>query len=137
MATSGKDSLPKVLGWALPLQIIWAVLASIWNIAGVILVSQGQQPLGPTATLTGAAVLAVAAVVLYWSVGKAPYVYVLLSALAGIMAALTVYGAITGEPSQWPAPFWRIAGAVLNVAGVIGAAAGIIGFFKWRGRGSS
>lgn len=129
----GGLTLNKVVGWTLPVLIGWALLAALWNIAGVILISQGHQPLGPTASAVGAVLLVVVALALYWSASKAPIVFVLLSALAGIGAALTVAGAITGDPSLWPTAFWRIAGAVLNAIGTVGAVGAIVAYFKWRG----
>jgi hypothetical protein len=41
--------------------------------------------------------------------------------LGGLVA---VYQAVTGDPSLWPSPFWRWAGAALNMIGVVAGALG-------------
>lgn len=46
--------LRSATGPALPVQVAWAILAAVWNFAGVALIAQGQRALGPTASIGGA-----------------------------------------------------------------------------------
>ena len=46
-----------LLHWVLPWQFVHLLGSAAWNVAGVVLVAQGRQPLGPTASLVVAVVL--------------------------------------------------------------------------------
>ena len=61
------------------------------------------------------------------SVRRWPVVYAILSAIAGLLALVTVVNAFTADPSLWPSEFWRYAGIAVNAVGVLGAALGIAG----------
>lgn len=116
---------------AIYLQVSWAVLSMCWNIAGLYLIGQGQRAPGPTASLLAAGLLLVIAIILIlawrskWSVN-----YIVVSALAGVMALLAVINAFTADPFLWPSEFWRYAGEVLNTLGVTGAVLAIVGIIK-------
>ena len=59
--------------WALPVQVSWAVLSAIWNITGTLLISQGLQALGLTASWTTAVVMLVLTAALMWTVERLPF----------------------------------------------------------------
>ena len=101
--------------------VLHAFLAAIWNVVGVWLISQGQSPLGPTASLTGVAVLVVLIVIYIFTLKKGYEKSFLLMASIGAMVGLmTIYGALTKDHSLWPSEFWRYAGIAINSLAVIG-----------------
>lgn len=120
------------MGWALPVQVSWAVLSAIWNITGTLMISQSLKALGPTATWTTAVVLLVLAAALMWTVERLPLLYLILTLIMGAGAFYTVIFAFTGNPSLWPSVFWRWAGASLNSAGTACATAATVSFFRWK-----
>lgn len=128
------STLRSAVGWALPLQVSWAILSSIWNIAGVLLISQGLRAPGPTASWLAALVLLVIAAVLMWAVKRSAFLYLLLSLLMGVGAFYSVMIALTADPSLWPSPFWHWVGAVLNSAGTLGAIAAAVYFLRWKAK---
>lgn len=120
-----------VVDWALFLMLGWAGLSALWNVAGVVLISQGKSALGPTASLGAAAALVVFIAALLWAVKKSPAVMVVLAAIAGLGALAAMWTVISGMPSMWPSPLWRFAGGAINVLGVVGAA-GCVGRSCWN-----
>jgi hypothetical protein len=117
------------------LQIAWALGCVAWNAYGLFLISQGMTPIGPTASAVGA-VLCVVFALLFWWWNKThqTWPYILVTLIAVIMAAYTVYGALTKDPALWPSPFWRWAGILLNGLGVVAGIAGIKEALKWSNR---
>ncbi len=107
--------------WSLALMVVWAASSALWNAAGMILISQGKPPRGPTASWMGAVILVVMIPVLAWTSKRVPLLYVVLALLVIVGACYTIYGAITLDPSHWPSPFWRVTGAAINVVGALGA----------------
>jgi len=120
------------IGFALPVQVAWAILAAIWNVAGVYLIVHGQHAIGPTASIAGAVVLLAFAVGFVITVSRWPIVYLLLTIATGLLAALAVVNAFSADPALWPSEFWRYAGAVLNGIGFGGCAAAVVAYFRWR-----
>ena len=111
--------------------VLHAFLAAMWNAAGVWLISQGQSPLGPTASLTGVAVLAVFIVIYIFTLKKGYEKSFLLMAFIGALVGLmTIYGALTKDHSFWPSEFWRIAGIAINSLAVIGFVLTLKVFFQ-------
>ena len=101
--------------------VMHAFLAAMWNVAGVWLMSQGQSPLGPTASLTGAVILAVL-ILIYIFTLKESYekTFFLMASIGAVVGLLTIYGALTKDHSLWPSEFWRFAGITVNSLAVIG-----------------
>lgn len=126
------ETLRHAVGNALVVQVAWALLAALWNVAGVYLIAQGQRPLGPTATLIGAGLAAAIGAGLVLSITRVPLVYVVVSGVAGLVALITAVGAFTQDQALWPSEFWRYAGAVLNGVGFLSAAAGCLAYFRWK-----
>jgi fluoride ion exporter CrcB/FEX len=111
-------------------QIIWALGCIAWNAYALYLIKQGLPPIGPTASAIGAALCAAFALLFWWLSSKhLRWPYIILSAIAGFMAAFTIYGAFTKDPSLWPSESWRWAGIILNGVGVVACIAGIIKSF--------
>jgi hypothetical protein len=127
-------TLRQAVGWALPAQIVWALLASLWNVAGVSLIAQGQRPLGPTATMAGAITLIVIVAVLLVTVRRAPLIYAAVSGVAALIALGAVVNAFRQDPALWPSEFWRYAGAVLNAVGFVAGAAAVWAYFRSTSR---
>lgn len=125
-------TLRELVGSALGVQVLWAVLAAAWNFAGVALARGGGRALGPTATVAGGAVLVAGAVALPYLVARWPLIYGLLSGLFGVIALGAVVNAFRADPSLWPSEFWRYAGAVLNGFGFLAAVAAVIATVRWR-----
>lgn len=123
--------LRAAVGRALPAQIIWTVLAALWNFAGVALIEAGQRPLGPTATLAGGVTLLVIGLGLVLSVSRWPLAYLLLTIVAAAFGIYAVINAITADPALWPSEFWRVAGAVLNGFGGLAGLAAVVAWVRW------
>lgn len=101
-----------------------------WNIAGTALIARGLRAPGPTASYAAAALLAVLAVLLWWSRPHHRLLYIALSAGCGVLAALAVYQALTADPALWPSEFWRYAGIALNGAGALAALLAVAGALR-------
>jgi len=101
--------------------VLHAFLAALWNVAGVWLISQDQSPWGPTASMTGVAVLAIL-ILAYMVTLKKGYekFFLFLAFLGAVLGVLTIYGALTKEHSLWPSEFWRYAGIAVNSLAAIG-----------------
>jgi hypothetical protein len=126
--------LRAAVGWALPAQVAWAVLAAVWNFVGVYRIAEGAQALGPTATVGGGVFLLVLAVGFVVTISRWPVVYVLLSIVGGLAAAAAVGNAFIADPALWPSTFWRLAGVALNAVGFVAAASAVVAAFKWISR---
>jgi len=126
------SELRERVGWAFPVQIAWAILAALWNVAGVLLIAQGRRAIGPTASWLTAAILLVLAVLFPYLVKRWPIAYLLLTAAAGLLGLFAAVNAFTADPALWPSEFWRYAGAVINGAGFIAAVIAVLAFFRWR-----
>jgi hypothetical protein len=125
------DFRPEV-GTALPVQVVWAILAAIWNVAGVWLVAQGQRAPGPTATIGGAVVLLALAAAFVVTVSRWPIVHLLLSIAAALIGLFAVVNAFSADAALWPSDFWRYAGAALNGAGFLASAFAVAAYFRWK-----
>ena len=113
--------------------VLHAFLAALWNVAGVWLISQGQSPLGPTASMTGVAVLAVLILAYIFTLKKGyEKAFLFLAFLGAILGVLTIYGALTKDPSLWPSEFWRYAGIAVNSLAAIGFALTLKVFFQGK-----
>jgi hypothetical protein len=129
MAFMTSNDIAKRIVW---LQLLWAVLAAAWNVAGVFLIANGARSLGPTASLLGATVLIAIGVGLFSTYNRSAIIYVALSVVSAAMAGLAVYNALTADPSLWPSEFWRYAGIILNAAGAFAGAGAIINLLTAR-----
>ena len=111
--------------------VLHALLAALWNVAGVWLISQGQSPLGPTASLTGVAILAVLILAYIWTLKKGyEKTFLLLASVGALVGLLTIYGALTKDPGLWPSAFWRFAGIAVNSLAAIGFVLTLKVFFQ-------
>jgi len=111
--------------------VMHAFLAAVWNLAGVWLISQGQAPLGPTASFTGVIVLLVLIMIYIFTLKKGfKKTFLLMASVGALVGALTIYGALTKEHSLWPSEFWRIAGIAVNSLAVIGFSLTLKQFFS-------
>jgi hypothetical protein len=106
--------------------LIWISGCVAWNVVGVLRVAQTGTGIGPTASLMLAAGLIGAAVVLVAAARGRGLTFAMLSALFALMSFAAVYQAFSGQPSLWPSPFWRWAGAALNMFGLGASAFGVI-----------
>lgn len=114
------------------LQILWAVGCFAWNAYGLYLISQEQPPIGPTASAIGAVLCVVFALLFWWLHSRyQKWPYFIVSVVAGLMAAFTIYGAFTKDPSLWPSEGWRWAGIILNGIGTVAAIAAIAQALNW------
>lgn len=111
-------------------QLLWLLLAALWNGVGVYRIAQGQAAIGPTASLTVAGVLLVLAALLYFRALGWPILWCAISLFGIYGAGSAVFGAITGDPSLWPTPFWRWAGAGLNLFGLAACLFGTLAAIK-------
>jgi len=107
--------------------LTWLAGCVLWNVGGVIMVSRTGSGIGPTASLRLAGGLLVAAIALVVAAQRSRIVFVMLSGLFALMGFAAVYQAVTGDPALWPSPFWRWAGAALNLFGL---GAGLLGVFR-------
>ncbi|MGL6224233.1 MAG: hypothetical protein ACRC6L_11695 [Steroidobacteraceae bacterium] len=112
--------------------VAWAIMAAIWNFAGVWRVANGQSALGPTASIAGGLVLIASIAALVGTARRWPLVYMLLAVACGLIAFSAVAGAFLKDPAFWPSEFWRYAGIAINAFGVAAAAAGAIAYVRWK-----
>jgi hypothetical protein len=108
----------------------WIVGCIVWNVVGVILVARGVPGIGPTASLPLAGGLAAVALLLWVAAKNSLLLFSLLGSLCGLAGLAAVIQAVTGDPSGWPSPFWRWAGAALNAGGAL---AGILAVARGLG----
>lgn len=99
-------------------QLMYAALVIIWNVSGVILIANGMRALGPTATLVGAGIVALLAVILVYSWRQNRWIYISVTILFDIGALIALYQAFSSDPSLWPSDFWRYCGIFINLFGV-------------------
>lgn len=111
--------------WVLPWQFVHLLGSAGWNVAGVVLISHGQRPIGPTASVSVAEVLLLLGVGLWIGSGRWRPLYVAISTLLGVGALIAVVQALVGEASLWPSAFWRWAGACLNLVGFVANFVGV------------
>lgn len=107
--------------WPVLLLLAWAAGAAAWNLEGVRRLAAGAQALGPTASLAGAAIIAVLALLLLIGERRSRPLALAAAAIMGLAGGLAIWGAVTGTPDLWPSPGWRIGGVLLNATAVVGA----------------
>lgn len=115
---------------SLLLLVVWAVLCAVWNVYGVAQLSTGGQALGPTASILGAGLALVLALLLIVALRKWPSAYRWVTLVPCVLAAMTIWNAFRLDPAQRPSEFWRWAGVVVNGLGVAGSA---LAFLAARG----
>ena len=108
--------------FSLLLLVVWAILCAAWNAYGAVKLASGGQALGPTATIMGAVLALALAVFLIISFRKWPSAYRWLTLVPCVLAAMTIWSALMLDPALWPSEFWRWAGILVNVLGVVGSA---------------
>lgn len=113
-------------------QFNYLMLCIAWNVAGLILLANGEQALGPTASTSAIAILAGFGVALFIGAWRLPYLYLLASVLLLLIASSAVLPAYTKDPSLWPSDYWRYGGALLNGLGAFVCARGILAFWQWH-----
>jgi len=112
--------------------VVWIAGCTLWSVAGVMPVAATGTGIGPTASLGVAGILAVMAVLLYLAARFDGLVFAALSALCAVAGFAPVYQAVTGDASLWPTPFWRWAGAALNLCGIVAGLLGVTSGFRSR-----
>ena len=117
---------------AVRLQLIYMLLAVLWNLAGLALIAQGMRAPGPTASAGVAAMLLALMPVVFISARRFLWLYGGLTLLLGLAAASAVVQAFQLDPSLWPSAFWRYAGILLNGFGILGS--GLGGWAALNGR---
>lgn len=124
-------SLFSIVKTNLAYQFNYLLLCIAWNVAGLILLANGEPALGPTASISAILILIGFAVALGLGVWRLPYLYLLASALLMFIASSAVIPAYTKDPSLWPSDYWRYGGALLNGLGALVCARGLLGFWQW------
>ncbi|MGH1374341.1 MAG: hypothetical protein ACRBBW_20055 [Cellvibrionaceae bacterium] len=110
------DRLKYVLG----VQIFYVVLCVVWNLVGDYQRQLGLPSIGPTASVMMAMVMACLCIAQFFSAKHQwKMTYLSLSILFAVGAMSAIYGAFTKELSLWPSAFWRWAGVVVNLIGVL------------------
>ena len=117
---------------AVRLQLIYMLLAVVWNLAGLALIAQGMRAPGPTASAGVAAMLLVLMPVVFIGARRFPWLYGSVTLLVGLGAISAVVQAFRLDPSLWPSAFWRYAGILLNGLGILGS--GLGGWAALKGR---
>ncbi len=108
-------------------QIGYVILCIVWNLVGLYQLQHGQQPIGPTASMMVAVVLASFSTALFFSAKHQwKLIYLGITLLLGVGAVSAIHGALTKDLSLWPSEFWRLAGAMVNVIGALGLAMTLI-----------
>ncbi|BAJ01959.1 hypothetical protein [Shewanella violacea] len=116
---------------ALKVQLTHLFLCILWNAIGLWQLHNGEQSIGPTASMMAIVVVLIAGSLLVFSLNKAwKPLYFSISLLAFLLAAMTIYGGLTKDHSLWPSEFWRFAGIAVNAIGALGFILAITSFFK-------
>lgn len=102
---------------ALLLVLVWAAGAAAWNIEGVRRLAAGQQALGPTASLAGAAIIAALAIAILVGSRQSRWLLELSCAIVVVLTGIALWSAFTGSADQWPSAGWRWSGVMLNGMG--------------------
>lgn len=113
-------------------QFNYLLLCIAWNVAGIILLANGEPALGPTASINAVFVLIGFCVLLALGVWKLPYLYLLGSIVLMLIASSAVIPAYTQDPSLWPSDYWRYGGALLNGLGALVCTRALLGFWQWH-----
>ena len=119
---------------AVGVQVLYGFLVIAWQVAGLLLIANGRQPLGPTASASVAIFAAVSTLVCVALARWLPSVYVLVSCGLAYVASTTIVNAFTADPSNWPSDISRYLGVAVNVVGVLAAALAIFAFIRMRGQ---
>lgn len=116
---------------ALQVQLFHLLMCVTWNAIGVYQLSQGLQPIGPVASVAAIVVMSLLAALLIGLLinGKEKF-YILVGVLPALAALMTIVGAFTNDPSNWPSEFWRWAGVAVNIIGIAGFALVMKNFVK-------
>ena len=102
-------------------QLLHAALCIIWNIAGLWLLSNDLQPIGPTASMAAIGLIIVfSATLILGERNNQPVSYLLASGLLALAAVSAIFGCFTKDSSLWPSEWWRYAGIAVNSIGVVG-----------------
>ena len=132
MSTQAATGLGERMKTVFYFQLAYCLGTMTWNIAGLILRSQGLRSPGPTASLAIAAFGVVIIATLVIGLRKWPVVYGLVSALVMLLVVPSILNAFTADPALWPSDCWRYAGAALNALGFVSCAIGVIGYIRWK-----
>ena len=119
---------------AVQVQVFYGFLVIAWQVAGLLLIANGRQPLGPTASASVAIFAAVSTVLCVALARWLPSVYVLVSCGLAYVASTTILNAFTADPSSWPSDMSRYLGVAVNAVGVMAAVLAIFGFIRIRGQ---
>jgi hypothetical protein len=125
---------PVNLNAPLSIQLSHLFLSIIWNIVGVVLINRGGVALGPTASILTALILFIFGVLIFLGAKHKTILYLIVSVLALLGAAIAIYGAFSKDSSMWPSDLWRYAGVSLNSLGVVGALWGFTRLLNARKR---
>ena len=114
------DVIPNDFRQPLIVHSFYIILCVAWNAIGLLLLSNGQQPIGPTASAPVIATLLGFLGLLIISANKRWRLpYLLISSLLLFAAVSAIVGGFTKSADFWPSEFWRYAGIVLNLIGVV------------------
>lgn len=101
-------------------QLLYIFLCIVWNIIGLSRIANGEQALGPTASIKVIILLLTIASVLCISHYKKWRIwYAIFSVVTFLLATSAIAGAFLKDPSLWPAEYWRFSGVALNLIGVL------------------
>ncbi|MFK8020769.1 MAG: hypothetical protein AB8B86_13435 [Pseudomonadales bacterium] len=137
MTQANSSALPSKTTYqtAFNAQATHAFLCIVWNVVGMWQNDQGMQSIGPTASLTVVSIAALLLCSLWLSLHlNWQSIYLALSCIAFTAAAMAIYGGFTKSQELWPSEFWRIAGIVVNLIGVLGFALAVKAFASQRHR---
>lgn len=114
----------------LKIQLIHALLCILWNVVGITLIYIGERALGPIANWTTVIMSLIMAVSIYIGAKRFHWLYLFITLLQLILASKVVASSFILNPQLWPSDFWRLAGAIVNNIGIIGAVLGLLVFFS-------
>lgn len=119
---------------AVGVQVVYGFLVITWQVAGLLLIAIGRQPLGPTASASVAIFAAVSTALCVALARSLPSAYVLASCGLALVASTTILNAFTADPNNWPSDLSRYLGIAVNSVGVLAAALAIFAFIQMRGK---
>lgn len=118
---------------SLSLLVLQATLAILWNVAGLWLMSQGKDDLGPQATYAAVVLLVLLIIGYFVSLKKGfDTIYVFFAFVAFIISFYGIATGLTRSHSLWTSEFWRYTGMLIHVLGIIGFVYALMTFSKKR-----
>jgi hypothetical protein len=123
--------IPALFRIPLFVQLFYAAMVIVWQLAGASLTAMGQPAPGPTASLSIAGQAVVVAILFVATLRKSPPVFTLLSLGSAFAAGSSIHHSITADPTLWSSETTRYLSIGINAVGVFAAILVFVAFGRW------